>query len=48
MNQFTAERYEQGLSIRYVSASANQTFFSFNHFRKPCKDPNLCPAALNI
>jgi hypothetical protein len=41
MNQFATERYAQKLSIRYVSGLRNQSFFSVNHFRKPCNHPNL-------
>ena len=40
MNQFATELYAQELRIRYVSGRRNQTFFSFNYFRKPCNHPN--------
>jgi len=30
-----------GQQLRMVASLCNQSFFSFNNFRKPCNDPNL-------
>jgi hypothetical protein len=43
VNQCASKRYAQQLCIRYVSGLRNQTFFSFNHFRKPCNHPICMP-----
>ena len=41
MNQLAAKRYQENLSIRYVSGLRNQNFFPFTHIRESCNHPNL-------